>query len=222
MTKPVQVKICGIKRVEDAGMAAEAGADAIGVLVGQRHPSGDFMNLEAARDIFMTPLPHVLKVMVTHLKRLEELAPLIEELQPDVAQLHSSISPDEMGRLRRHFPTLKLWRALHVPDQSGLESGRPFIGMADGFVLDSFNPATGQVGGTGQVNDWTLSRQMVAKYEIPCWLAGGLHPGNVAAAVREVHPFGVDANTGTKAPDGFKDELKVRMFMEQAKLHFST
>jgi phosphoribosylanthranilate isomerase len=76
----------------------------------------------------------------------------------------------------------------------------------DGFVLDSVNVATDQVGGTGKTHDWSVSREIVTRYpDIPIILAGGLNSENVRSAIEQVRPFGVDVNSGTKAPDGFKD-----------------
>jgi phosphoribosylanthranilate isomerase len=82
----------------------------------------------------------------------------------------------------------------------------------DAFLLDSININTGQVGGTGQTHDWTISREIARRVRRPVILAGGLNPENVAEAIRLVAPFGVDVNSGTKGADGFKDAEKMRAF----------
>jgi len=93
-----------------------------------------------------------------------------------------------------------------------------FEKLVDGFVLDSVNMATNQVGGTGKTHDWSVSRQIVMRYpETPIILAGGLNSENVRSAIEEVQPFGVDVNSGTKASDGFKDPRKMEAFIVQAK-----
>ena len=88
----------------------------------------------------------------------------------------------------------------------------------DGFVLDTINAATDQVGGTGNIHDWSVSREIVARFpDSPMILAGGLNSQNVRAAIELVRPFGVDVNSGTKGPDGFKDAIKLREFIREAK-----
>ena len=88
----------------------------------------------------------------------------------------------------------------------------------DGFVLDTINVATDQVGGTGKTHDWSISQKIVTRYpETPIILAGGLNSENVRSAIEYVHPFGVDVNSGTKGSDGFKDARKMREFILEAK-----
>ncbi len=151
----VRVKICGVRRAEDARMAAELGADAIGVLVGQRHPSGDFISAEQATAVLQV-LPN---------------------------------SVCGVSAIRRARPDLLLHKAVHV-------------GSADGFVADSFNSVTGQVGGTGLTHDWRLTTELARSAPA---LAGGLTPQNVAEASAQVQAYGVDVNSGVKGNDGFKN-----------------
>ncbi len=87
----------------------------------------------------------------------------------------------------------------------------------DGFVADSCNPAKGQVGGTGLTHDWRISAELVERSAKPLWLAGGLTPNNVAAAIEQVKPWGVDVNSGVKGPDGFKHPQRPQAFIQAAK-----
>lgn len=215
-----RVKICGIRRIEDVRLAAEAGADAIGLLVGRRHASRDFLEPEAAAAIVALCPPLITPVLVTHLEEPAEIDRLARDLGVTTIQLHSDLPPEAVVHLRALGERgRRLFKALHVttPAES-LAVAAAYRDLVDGFVLDSINPATGQVGGTGLVNDWELAARLVAELApLPVMLAGGLKPDNVAAAIDRVAPFGVDANSGTKGPDGFKDPARVHAFVAAAK-----
>jgi phosphoribosylanthranilate isomerase len=212
------VKICGIRRQEDALIAAELGADAIGLLVGQRHNSPDFISAAVARDISRALPPSVEAVLVTHIEEIDELERLLEQSGITTVQLHSEIAPNSVERLRGRLPYVKIFKSVSIISADSVAYPEAFEKLVDGFVLDSINVATGQLGGTGRTHDWSVSRQIVMRYlEIPIILAGGLNSENVRSAIEYVHPFGVDVNSGTKAPDGFKDARKMEEFIVQAK-----
>jgi phosphoribosylanthranilate isomerase len=212
------VKICGIRRLEDALIAAELGADAIGLLAGQKHNSPDFISATFASDIARALPPSVEAVLVTHVEDLDELERLLQEREITTVQLHSQIAPSSVERLRGRLPHLKIFKSVSVISADSVAYPEAFEQLVDGFVLDSVNVATDQVGGTGKTHDWSVSREIVMRYpEIPIILAGGLNSENVRSAIEYVRPFGVDVNSGTKAPDGFKDPRKMEAFIMQAK-----
>jgi len=212
------VKICGIRRHEDALIAAELGADAVGLLVGQRHNSQDFISAGIARDISRGLPPSVEAVLVTHVEDIDELERLLQQSGITTVQLHGEIAPSFVERLRGRLPDLKIFKSVHVISADSVAYPEAFRKLVDGFVLDSINAVTDQVGGTGKTHDWSISRQIVTRYpEIPIILAGGLNSENVRSAIEYVHPFGVDVNSGTKAPNGFKDTRKMQEFIVQAK-----
>ena len=212
------VKICGIRRREDALIAAELGADAIGLLVGQKHRSPDFISATVARDISRTLPPSVEAVLVTHVEDIDELERLLQQSEITTVQLHSEIASGSVERLRGRVPYLKVFKSVSVISVDSVAYPEAFEQLVDGFVLDSVDVATDQVGGTGKTHDWSVSRQIVMRYpDIPIILAGGLNSENVRSAIEQVHPFGVDVNSGTKAPDGFKDPRKMEAFIVEAK-----
>jgi phosphoribosylanthranilate isomerase len=212
------VKICGIRRAEDALIAAELGADAIGLLAGQRHNSPDFVSATIARDISRALPPSVEAVLVTHIKEIDELERLLQESEITTIQLHSEIALSPVESLRGRFPHLKIFKSVNIISADSVAYPEAFAQLVDGFVLDSINVATGQIGGTGKTHDWSVSREIVMRYpEIPIILAGGLNSENVRSAIERVRPFGVDVNSGTKAADGFKDLRKMKAFIIQAK-----
>ena len=214
----VQVKICGIRREEDALLAAKYGADAIGLLVGRRYNSPDFITAELAGRIARSLPAAVSAVLVTHVTELDEIERLLRTSGLRRVQLHGEISPGSITELRRRLPDLVIFKSVHVVSTDSLEYPQKFREAVDGFVLDSINLATEQIGGTGMVHDWSISREIVARYhDMPIFLAGGLTPANVAMAIKTVRPLGVDVNSGTKGTDGYKDTQRLRDFIDQAK-----
>ncbi len=212
------VKICGIRRHEDALIAAELGADAIGLLVGQRHNSADFISAAVAREISRTLPPSVEAVLVTHITEVDEIDRLLRQSGIRAVQLHSEITADSIANLRTRFPDLKVFKSVHVISAESVRYPEGFSKVVDGFVLDTINVATDQVGGTGNIHDWSISQKIVERFpDIPIILAGGLNSKNVRSAIESVHPFGVDVNSGTKGSDGFKDARKMREFILEAK-----
>jgi phosphoribosylanthranilate isomerase len=214
----MHVKICGIRRSEDALLAAQCGADAVGLLVGQRHGSPDFVTAALAGEISRTLPPSVEAVLVTHITEVDEIERILRQSGIAAVQLHSEITADSVAILRARFPDLKVFKSVHVISAESVRYPEGFIKIVDGFVLDTINVATDQVGGTGNVHDWSISRKIVERFpDIPIILAGGLNSTNVRSAIESVHPSGVDLNSGTKGSDGFKDARKMREFIIEAK-----
>ncbi|WP_396927416.1 phosphoribosylanthranilate isomerase [Mycolicibacterium sp.] len=211
------VKICGIRRLEDALAAVSCGADAVGVLVGQQHHSPDFLAAaDAAAIVAALPLP-VTSVLVTHLAEPDEIVALARSVGVTAIQLHGETSPAQAAEVKSCLPPIKIFKAIHVVDHQSIDAARQYAGTVDAIVLDTVNVATDQVGGTGRTHDWSISRQIVERLVVPVVLAGGLHPDNVGEAIRQVAPYGVDVNSGTKGPDGFKDHAALKRFIDNAK-----
>jgi phosphoribosylanthranilate isomerase len=157
-------------------------------------------------------------VLLTHIKEIDELERLLQQSEITTIQLHSEIAPSSVEGLRGRIPHLKIFKSVSVISADSVAYPEAFKKLVDGFVLDSINLATDQVGGTGKTHDWSVSRQIVMRYpEVPIILAGGLNSENVRSAIERVRPFGVDVNSGTKAADGFKDPPKMEAFVAQAK-----
>ncbi len=214
----MRVKVCGIKTEQELETAVSAGADAVGFLVGQVHASHDFILAStAARLVRMLP-PYVVPVLVTHLTKPETILELAEQTSIFTIQLHGGSSPEEVAALRdRLGPAGKLVYAAHVVDQQVVPPPDPYYAFADALLLDSMDPAAGKVGGTGLTHNWNVSAAIAASAPVPVVLAGGLNPSNVAAAVRHVRPFAVDANSGLRRFDGDLDWNLCSAFVRNAK-----
>lgn len=213
----VCVKICANRGIDDAMMCLDAGADVIGVLVGQEHTSDDFIDKETAKEICEFVNGRCDVSLVTHLTSADEIIDLTKYIGNNVIQLHSDISEDEVRIIKEEIPEVKLVRLIHVASDGEVITDYKNMLYADFYLLDSFNVSTNQVGGTGLTHDWTRSRELISNLDKPTFLAGGLNPDNVILAIETAQPYGVDVNSGCKNESGRKDAIKVRKFVENAK-----
>jgi phosphoribosylanthranilate isomerase len=199
------VKVCGLTRRQDALLAAELGADAVGFVFAPRSRRLADPGVVAAAVRELPPL--VVAVGVFQDQSLEEVRERVRACGLHVAQLHGGEDMEYVRALG--VPVLKAV-ALSCRQDVDRLAGFPGLG---GFLLDT--AAGGASGGTGQTFDWSWARE--ARRYGRVVLAGGLTPDNVADAVRQVRPWGVDAASGTESAPGVKDPEKLRLFVERAK-----
>lgn len=204
-----KVKICGITNAEDAAVAVEAGADALGFVFYQKSPR--HIEPALARQIIMSLPPLVMPVGVFVNEDQQVVRNFMDDCGLAVAQLHgdeSAIYCKELGRT--------VLKALCVKDRSTFLALAEFRGRAGvrGFILDAFSDEA--YGGTGQVIDWQLAAEAAKVASI--LLAGGLTPDNVEKAIQAVRPYGVDVSSGVERSPGRKDHEKVRAFIRAAKV----
>ena len=199
------VKICGITNTEDALVAVEAGADAIGFIFVPNTPR--FIEVAAAREIAGGVPERVKKVGVFVDEPVEAVNRLAREVPLDLVQLHGSMSPEAAALVE--VPFVKVVRVSGAIDVEQLKAYK-----ARAYLLDTY--VEGAHGGTGKTFDWDLALPVVAA-GLPVLLSGGLTPENAAEAVQRVRPFGVDVSSGVEASPGKKDHAKVRAFVANAK-----
>ena len=213
----VKVKICANRNIEDAKISLDAKADVIGILVGQEHNSVDFVDKYKAKEIndFVDRRCDV--SLVTHLTNADEIIELTKFIGNNVIQLHSDIAEDEVEKIATILPNVKLVRLIHISQDGKIVTDYKKMKYVDFYLLDSFNLKTNQVGGTGLVHDWNVSKEIVKKLNKPVFLAGGLNPNNVHDAISIVKPYGVDVNSGCKNELGYKDKEKIKNFVNNAK-----
>jgi phosphoribosylanthranilate isomerase len=200
----VRVKICGITSIEDALSATEAGADALGFVFFEKSPR--YVSPAAARRIVEALPPLVQTVGLFVNDSAERVNRIVEECGIDVVQLHGDETPEAVREIRR-----RVMKAFRVRDLSSLEGLERYDVAA--YLLDAYAPNL--YGGTGLTFNWDIARRAGELGRII--LAGGLTPENVARAVEEVRPFGVDVSGGVEKSPGRKDPEKVREFIRQAK-----
>lgn len=220
----MRVKICGIKNETELEIAINAGADAVGFLVGQRFPSPDFILPDKAARLAALLPPFITPVLVTHLTEPEEIAGLVERTGVVTVQLHGGSSVEQVQTLRRYFDSAaKLILAVHVgqlPEEIS-PNPAPYAPFVDAFLLDSYDSISGKVGGTGKTHNWQVSAKVVSAVSRPVILAGGLTPENVVEAVRTVRPYAVDVNSGVH-PFGTLDARISSAFVQNALHAFSS
>ncbi len=210
----VRVKICCIASLEEARLAVLHGAAALG-LVG-RMPSGpgpieDRLIAEIAASV----PPPVATFLLTSETEPEAIVDHVRRCGTNTVQLVDAVDPQARGALRRALPHVKIVQVVHVTGPESVDDARECGLHADALLLDSGRPsaAVKELGGTGRVHDWSLSRRIVAAVSRPVFLAGGLRPDNAAEAWRAVQPFALDLCTGVRT-DGRLDEGKLRDFFD--------
>ncbi len=213
----VKVKICANKSIEDAKMCLDAKADIIGILVGKKHNSNDFVDKETAKNITDYVNKRCQVSLVTHLTNSNEIISLTKYIGNDIIQLHSNIEEKEVEKIVKNLPNIKLVRLIQVSSDGEIITDYKNMKYVDFYLLDSFNLKTDQIGGTGLTHDWNKSKELIKKLNKPVFLAGGLNPKNVKEAITITKPYGVDVNSGCKNADGIKDSKKVREFVTNSK-----
>jgi phosphoribosylanthranilate isomerase len=201
----MRVKVCGITRVEDAEVALDAGADAIGMVFHASSPRR--VSPAEARRISAMARSRADCVGVLVDSSVSELEQLVESFGLSALQLHLRSCPRELvSRL-----SVPVWPFTGIGSEwtPGDLDWWPDLPL----MLDSLLPDG--AGGTGEVVDLELAR--VIGQHRPVWLAGGLGPDNVAGAVRQVRPFGVDASSRLELRPGVKDPLLVERFVTEAR-----
>ena len=203
----VRVKVCGITNREDLEAAVDAGADALGFVVGVPESPRN-ISVDRARDLVEAMPPFVQGVLVSVFHSIDQLETLCSCLAPDAVQVAGTLSRDAIGEQLRGF------RVIQVVAVNNQAAGvAPPTAHCDAVVADSC--VLGAYGGTAKTHNWNVSRairELIAP--TPLILAGGLTSGNVRAAIETVRPYAVDVSSGVEVRAGIKDPAKIRAFIE--------
>jgi phosphoribosylanthranilate isomerase len=204
-----RVKICGITNSEDARVACEAGVDAIGLNFYPRSPRA--VSLEKAVEL-RASIPSGVQVFGVFVNaEAAEVIKIFRDVRLDALQLHGDEAPTTVTQLAR---LASVFKALRVgPDFSAATlENYPDV---SGFLFDTADAMPGQYGGTGRLADWGVAQQAARSHRVI--LAGGLNAENVAAAILQVRPYGVDVASGVEASPGEKDHVQLREFIREAR-----
>jgi len=212
----MRVKICGIRSLDEAKEVIEAGADALGFHVELYHSRCPVAAATASGIISKLP-PFISSVVVTSETDPKKLLLIMKSTGATTLQLHKEVSPETVNAVKSVFFNTKIYVAISVTSDESIAIAKNFENSADTVILDSVNKETGARGGTGKTHDWSISRKIVESTSLRVILAGGLNPGNVVDAIKAVRPYAVDVNSGVSNPDGTKDFLRVKGFVERAK-----
>lgn len=207
-----KVKICCISSVEEARIAVEHGASALGLVA--RMPSGpgpiaDDLILSIAR----TVPPPIATFMLTSETAAQAIIAHHRRTLTNTIQMVDELAEGTYEEIKRELPTIKLVQVIHVIDESSVEEAIRIAASVDALLLDSGNPKASikELGGTGRVHNWGLSRKIVEQSKVPVFLAGGITADNVKKAIDEVNPFGIDLCSSVRT-NGKLDPFKLERF----------
>jgi phosphoribosylanthranilate isomerase len=213
MTKP-RVKICCISSPAEAAWAIKHGASALG-LVGNM-PSGpgvisDAQIFEIAKGV----PPPVSTFLLTSETKASEIIAHYSRVYTTTIQIVDELEGRQYEILRKELPQVKLVQVIHVVNENSVQEAVEVSHFVDAILLDSGNPtlAVKELGGTGRIHDWALSRQIRDSIKIPLFLAGGLTKDNVKQAIDMVQPFGLDLCSSVRS-NGLLDENKLKAFFD--------
>lgn len=199
-----RAKICGITRLEDGLAAANAGADALGFNFFEKSPR--VIDAAKAQAFHAALPPFVARVGLFVNAQAEFVRAVLATVPLDLLQFHGDESEDYCRSFAR--PYLK---ALRMKPGLDLAAVAKAYDSAQGILVDAWNDE--QFGGTGKAFDWSLLGSAVRSERLI--LAGGLHAGNVAEAIRQVRPWAVDVSSGVESAPGIKDKSKIEQFISE-------
>jgi len=210
-----RVKICCIASIEEAKTAIAYGASALGLVSAMPSGPGVISEEKIAKIVAAVPPP-----IATFLLTSKQDAPSIisqqKKCRTNTIQLCDRIETDVYHQLRDALPGIALVQVVHVNGRDSIEEAAAAVPFVDALLLDSgnMNSRVKVLGGTGRVHDWRISKAIRESVDKPIFLAGGLNGENVACAISEVAPFGLDLCSGVRT-NGRLDEMKLARFFGQ-------
>lgn len=210
-----RVKICCISTIEEALMAIEAGASAVG-LVGQMPSGPGVIGDEKIFQIARVVPPSVGTFLLTSETSADSIIKHHNRTKTSTIQLVDAVVKEVYHELRTALPGIKLVQVIHVLDEKCVDEACEIATFVDAILLDSGNPnlKIKELGGTGRTHNWRISRMIRDNINIPLFLAGGLTPENVRHAMEEVQPFAVDVCSGVRT-SGKLDKQKLEKFFAE-------
>ena len=215
MSKP-RIKICCISSEEEAKMAIQYGASALG-LVGHMPSGPGIISNDLILRITKTIPPPIGTFLLTSETVAQKIIAHHKLTRTNTIQIVDSILINAYKVIRASIPSIKLVQVIHVMDDKSVDEAITISEQVDAILLDSGNPnlRIKELGGTGRTHNWKLSRKIRKSVNIPIFLAGGINAENVRQAIDEVQPFGLDLCNGVRT-NGKLDEKKLELFMKNA------
>jgi phosphoribosylanthranilate isomerase len=206
------VKICCIASIDEAQLAIAAGASALGLVSAMPSGPGVIAD-ELIVQIAAAVPPPIATFLLTARQDADGIIEQHRLCRTTTLQLVDHVPHAELRKLRRALPGIGLVQVIHVTGEVSVEEARAVAGLVDALLLDSGNQALAvkELGGTGRTHDWRLSRRIRDEAAVPLYLAGGLRADNVADAVAQVAPHGLDVCSGVRSA-GRLDAAKLRAF----------
>jgi len=211
-TRIPRVKICCISSVEEAALAVECGASALG-LVSQMPSGPGVISDELIAEIAATVPPAIGTFLLTSRQSVREIVAQQRTCRTNTIQICDHLTTGTHRELKQALPGTSVVQVIHVTGPESVEEAARVAPSVDAILLDSGNQklAVKELGGTGRTHDWSLSRTIRERVHVPLFLAGGLTAENVGQAIEEVGPFGIDLCSGVRT-DGKLDASKLKRF----------
>ncbi|HKR87717.1 MAG TPA: phosphoribosylanthranilate isomerase [Phenylobacterium sp.] len=208
-----RIKVCCIASIEEAQLAIDAGADALGLVGAMPSGPGPIAD-EAIAEVTAYAPPPIATFLLTSEHTAAAISAHIRRTHPTTVQIVSHIDPAESARLADLEPHVRRVQVIHVEGASALDLMPAYTPYVQAFLLDSGRPAalTPEFGGTGRQHDWTVSAEFVQRSPLPVFLAGGLSAANAADAIRQVRPYGLDLCSGVRT-NARLDPIKLADFV---------
>ncbi len=208
----IKVKICCISSTDEAKLAIQYGAAALG-LVGKMPSGPGIIDDELIHSIAKTVPPPISTFLLTSETRAEDIIAHYKKTHTSTIQIVDALSNRQYDIIRKELPNVKLVQVIHVINEQSVDEAIEISTHVDAILLDSGNPnlATKELGGTGRVHNWDLSKRIKESIDIPIFLAGGINKDNVRAAIDHVQPFGIDLCSSVRT-NGKLDEKKLESF----------
>lgn len=209
-----RVKICCISSVSEAQMAVAHGASALG-LVGNMPSGPGIISDELIAQIAKSVPPPISTFLLTSETQAEAIIAHPQKVHTTTIQIVDALQEGTYQQIRQALPAIKLVQVIHVIDEQTVEEAIQVSTMVDAILLDSGNPnlQVKELGGTGRVHNWTLSRKIRESISIPLFLAGGIKAENVKEAIETVQPFGLDLCSSVRT-NGQLDPFKLELFFD--------
>jgi phosphoribosylanthranilate isomerase len=211
-----RIKICCINSILEANTAIQLGADAIGLVAKMPSGPGPIAD-DLIRQIAQSVPPLIGTFLLTSETSADEIIKHHFRTRTNTIQIVDLLSKGTYSQLKEILPSVKIVQVVHVIDSKSVDLAIKLSENVDAILLDSGNPnlKIKELGGTGRVHNWTLSRRIRDNSKCPIILAGGLKPENVRQAIEEVQPFAIDVCSGVRT-DGLLDKKKLESFFKNA------
>ena len=209
-----RIKICCIGNLEEAVTAIDMGASALGLVGKMPSGPGSIPDHQIKKIVERIP-PAVSTFLLTSETTIGKVVAHQKKVNTTTIQLVDMLKAGKYKSIRNKLPTVKIVQVIHVTGEESIEKAIEVSTHVDAILLDSGNPdlKVKELGGTGKVHDWKISRKIVDSVIVPVFLAGGLHSGNVQQALNIVQPFGVDVCNGVRT-NGKLDRRRLEAFFE--------
>ncbi len=205
-----RIKICCISSLEEADMAIKMGASALGLV--SEMPSGPgVISMETIKLIAASVPPPIATFLLTSKQNINEIIKQHEYCRTNTIQICDDLMVGTHKDLRMALPGIAIVQVIHVRSEESIADVLAIQNEVDAILLDSGNQSkeVKELGGTGRTHNWDISYKIREQLDIPIFLAGGIKPDNIAEAINQVHPFGIDLCSGVRT-DGKLDEIKLQ------------